>query len=161
VIHLGPLPYVVVAAIVGGCLAYVVTDLAEFRLAPWQLSHRRTVRRCLVPGFLFWWTLFYVSAIRSAMDLFRWEWRAVAFLTWGQVGALVLAWRRGSGCGPGGEARADLPQTAAATNEGLYRSPAGHPRGAVRRGVRCRQPREVGAAPRGCNPSTTAIGCRP
>ena len=42
-------------------------------------------------GFLFWWTLFLVSVIRFAMDLFRSEWQAVGFLTLGQIGALVLA----------------------------------------------------------------------
>jgi len=42
-------------------------------------------------GLLFWWTLFYVSVIRFAVDLLRSEWRAVGFLTLGQIGALVLA----------------------------------------------------------------------
>ena len=42
-------------------------------------------------GFLFWWTLFYASVIRFAMDLFRTEWRAVGPFTLGQLGAFVLA----------------------------------------------------------------------
>lgn len=42
-------------------------------------------------GFLFWWTLLYVSVIRFTMDLFRTEWRAVGVLTLGQAGALALA----------------------------------------------------------------------
>jgi prolipoprotein diacylglyceryltransferase len=42
-------------------------------------------------GFLFWWTLFYASVIRFAMDLFRTEWRAVGPFTLAQIGAFVLA----------------------------------------------------------------------
>lgn len=41
-------------------------------------------------GFLFWWTLFYASVIRFAVDLLRSEWRTVGILTLGQIGALVL-----------------------------------------------------------------------
>lgn len=51
----------------------------------------RRARSVPFDGFLFWWTLFYVSAIRFAMDLFRSEWRAIGFLTLGQIGALGLA----------------------------------------------------------------------
>lgn len=51
----------------------------------------RRARSIPFEGYLLWWTLFYVSVIRFAMDLFRTEWRAVGFLTLGQVGALILA----------------------------------------------------------------------
>ncbi len=51
----------------------------------------RRARSVPFAGFLLWWTLFYVSVIRFAMDLFRSEWRAVGFLTLGQIGALILA----------------------------------------------------------------------
>lgn len=51
----------------------------------------RRARSIPFDGFLFWWTLFYASVIRFAMDLFRTEWRAVGVLTLGQVGAFVLA----------------------------------------------------------------------
>ncbi len=51
----------------------------------------RRARSVPFDGFLFWWTLFYVSVIRFAMDLFRSEWRAVGFLTLGQIGAFALA----------------------------------------------------------------------
>ncbi len=51
----------------------------------------RRARSAPFDGFLFWWTLFYVSVIRFAMDLLRSEWRAVGFLTLGQIGALALA----------------------------------------------------------------------
>ncbi len=139
-------PYLVVAALVGGRLAYVGAHLAEFRTAPlevlrldrgglgsfgaliaalaalylfsrtrrlplWHLADAlavaipinylamrignamliRRARSLPFEGFLFWWTLFYTSAIRFAMDLFRSEWRAVGVLTLGQIGALGLA----------------------------------------------------------------------
>jgi phosphatidylglycerol:prolipoprotein diacylglycerol transferase len=51
----------------------------------------RRARSIPFEGFLLWWTLFYVSVVRFTMDLFRSEWRAVGFLTLGQIGALVLA----------------------------------------------------------------------
>lgn len=51
----------------------------------------RRARSVPFAGFLFWWTLFYASVIRFAMDLFRTEWRAVGVLTLGQVGAFLLA----------------------------------------------------------------------
>jgi phosphatidylglycerol:prolipoprotein diacylglycerol transferase len=51
----------------------------------------RRARSVAFDGFLFWWTLFYASIIRFAMDVFRSEWRAVGFLTLGQIGAFILA----------------------------------------------------------------------
>ncbi len=51
----------------------------------------RRARAVPFDGFLFWWTLFCVSVIRFAVDLLRSEWRAVGFLTLGQIGALLLA----------------------------------------------------------------------
>src|SRR3972149_2749800 len=51
----------------------------------------RRARSVPFAGFLLWWTLFYGSLIRGAMDLFRSEWQAVGFLTLGQIGALILA----------------------------------------------------------------------
>src|SRR3989304_4064050 len=144
------LPYVALAAIVGGRLEYVGAHLAEFRLAPlealridrgglgsfgaligalaalvvfarvrrlptWRLADAlaiaipinylsmrvgnfligelygdlaqgalivflvRRARSVPFDGFLFWWTLFYVSVIRFAVDLLRSEWRARGF----------------------------------------------------------------------------------
>lgn len=51
----------------------------------------RRARSVPFAGFLLWWTLFYGSVIRFAMDLFRSEWQAVGFLTLGQIGALIMA----------------------------------------------------------------------
>ncbi len=51
----------------------------------------RRARAVPFDGFLLWWTLFYASIIRFAVDLFRSEWRTVGPFTLGQLGALGLA----------------------------------------------------------------------